>query len=557
MKILSIPWILATASAALAAAPSFSVEVVPVNSAELPALHSYAVAEAGGKWLLVGGRTNGLHLFVQSSNGGKTAPPDAFPAQMANTNAWVIDPATARAWARPLADLPDSIASHLAANNAQFVQDGDWLYVIGGYGKDKKTSKTVTFRYLTAIQVPEAIGAIVAHRPIGKFIHQTSAFVDCPLAGTNQYNSCVGPATQQCQQGPGWAQCMKDAQAGCAVAQQQTQNQCIAQVQAGDVQAFPTDTGYYAEVTGGGMRKVGKFYYLVFGQMFEGIYSVLESDYGKWPVNQVYTQRVAALWIAPNPLRAAVLRVIQQDPNDFQAPYNRRDLNVLPDLMPDGTPRISVHGGVFVPGRDTAYRQPIFIDKGDDPAGATVTVDTSYQQMMSQYECATLSLFNRSAAGGGEMIDVSFGGISLYYLDSKTHKFKMDEGLPFIDTLSSLSHAADGSWSEYARTQPLPARMGTDAQFIAAPGLPASANGVIYLDALKGRTKVGYVFGGIVAQIPEAGGPTDKYTKASNQLYEVWVNPAAPPASYWIPAAPSVQTAPLRVPQPEGPGAPQ
>ncbi|MGH9664560.1 MAG: hypothetical protein ACRD9L_09075, partial [Bryobacteraceae bacterium] len=549
MKILAVSLILAAATA-FAAPPSFSVELVPVDSSALPALHSYSVAEAGGKWLLLGGRTTGLHLFVQSSNGGATPPPDAFPAKMANTNAWVIDPAAGKAWSEPLAGLPATIADQLSANNAQFIQDGNWLYIAGGYGKDSKTGNTVTFPYLTAIQVRETIDAIVAHQPLNDFVQQTSIYVDCPLAGTNTYNACVGPATQKCQQGPGWAQCVKDAQAACAVEQQKTQNQCIAQVQSGNTQGLPTDTGYYATVTGGGMRKVGNVYYLVFGQDFEGLYSVAESDYGKWPVNQVYTQRVVALSFTPKPVGAAVLRVIQQDPNDFDAPYNRRDVNVLPDLTPDGTARISIHGGVFVPGQDTAYRQPIFIDKAEDPANATVTVDTSYQQMMSQYECATLSLFDRTGSGGGNMIDVSFGGISLYYLDSKTHKLKMDEGLPFINTLSSLSNAADGSWSEYARAQPLPARMGTDAAFIPAAGVESSPNGVIYLDALKQRTKVGYVFGGIVAERGEAGGSTDEYSKASNLLYEVWVDPSAPPANYWVPAAPPVRTAPRTVPTP-------
>lgn len=554
MRVLALAWMLVAAGAAVSAQPSFSVELVPVNSSALPALHSYSVAESGGKWLLIGGRTNGLHLFVQSSNGGTTPPPDAFPAQMANTNAWVIDPAAGTAWSEPLSGLPAAIADHLSANNAQFIQDGDWLYVIGGYGKDSQTGKTITFPYLTAIQVSKAIDAVVAKQPLNSFVQQTSTYVDCPQAGTNTYNACVGPATQKCQQGPGWSECVKKAQAGCAVEQQNTQNQCIAQVQAGNPQGLPTNTGYYATVTGGGLRKVGNVYYLVFGQDFEGLYSVAESDYGKWPVNQVYTQRVAALAFTPNPLSAAVLRVIQQDPNDFDAPYNRRDLNVLPDLTADGTPRISVHGGVFVPGQDTAYRQPVFIDKGDDPANATVTVDSSYQQMMSQYECATLPLFDRSTSGGGNMIDISFGGISLYYLDSKTHKLKMDEGLPFIDTLSLLSHAADGSWSEYARVKPLPARMGTEAQFIPLSGVQASTNGVIYLDAIKQKTKVGYVFGGIVAQRAEAGGPTDDYSKASNQLYEVWVDPSTPPAGYWTAAIPPARTAPRRVPTPPSSG---
>jgi len=526
------------ASAAVAATPSFTVDLVPVNGPTLPALHSYSAAEADGKWLLLGGRTNGLHLFVQSSNGGTTPPPDAFPSQTANTHAWVVDPVAGKAWSQSVTELPAAIASHLSANNAQFIQDGNWLYIVGGYGKEK-SGRPITFPYVTAIQVRETIKAIVAHQPIQKFISQTSTYIDCPRFGTNGFNTCQG-SQPQCATGPGWADCMKQQQTTCLAAQTKAQNQCIAQVQSGSTTGLPTNQGYYATVTGGGMRKLGSAYYLVMGQLFEGLYSVLEADYGKWPVNQVYTQRVTEFAFTPSPLSAAVLRVIQQDPNDFTAPYNRRDLNVVANLTPAGQPRIAVHGGVFVPGQDTAYRQPIFID------GDTVTVDTSYQQMFSQYECATMSLFDRRT--GGESIDVSFGGISLYYLDPKTHKLKMDEGLPFVDTLSSLHHAANGAWSEYARSQPLAAKMGTDALFLGAPGVAAAPNGVIYLDALKGRTKVGYVFGGILAQTAETNGNSAQYTKASNALYEVWVNPTAPPSGYWVPATPPARTAPRTAP---------
>jgi hypothetical protein len=547
MKILAVLLMLAATTCSFATEPTFSVELVAVNSAALPALHSYSLAQSEGKWLLFGGRTNGLHVFVQSSNNGTAPPPNAFPNQTANRLAWVIDPVAGKSWSHSLNGLARSIADHLAATNAEYIQDGDWLYVIGGYGLDGKTGNMVTFPYLTAIQGRATIDAILTGQPLSNFIQQISTYVDCPRYGTNAYEACFATASQKCQKGQGWEKCMKDAQTACLTQQQQKQNQCIQQAESGATQALPTNTGYYTTVTGGGMRKAGDIYYLVFGQDFEGLYSVAESDYGKWPVNQVYTQRVTALWIKPTPLSAAVLRVIQQDPNDINAPFNRRDLNVLPDLAPDGTTRISVHGGVFVPGQDTAYRQPIFIEKGEDPASATVAVDTSYQQMMSQYECATLSLFNR-ANGLGEMIDVSFGGISLYYVDRKTHKLKMDEGLPFIDSISLLSHAADGTWSEYVRLQPMPVRMGADALFIPAPGLEAAQNGVIYLDAIKKRTMVGWVFGGLLASRAEAGGPTDEYSKASNALYEVWVDPTPPPPNYWLPAVPPLRTAPRTAP---------
>ena len=547
MNILAVILMLSAAAKGMAAGPPFSVEMVAVNPTALPALHSYSLAQSNGKWLLFGGRTNGLHLFTQSSNNGTTPPPNAFPTEMANRLAWVIDPVALKSWSYPLTGLPQSIADQLSANNAESIQDGDWLYIIGGYGRDSKSGKMVTFPYVAVVQVGATINAILTHQPLNQFIQQISTYVDCPTFASNAYNTCFGAASQKCQTGPGWAQCMKDAQTACLTQQLQAQNQCIGKVESGATQGLPTNTGYYATVTGGGLRKVGDIYYLVFGQNFQGLYSVAEGDYGKWPVNQVYTQRVTALWIKPTPPSAAVLSIVQQDPNDFNAPFNRRDMNVLPDLTPDGTERIAVHGGVFVPGQDTAYRQPILIDNGADPSKVSVTVDKNYQQMISQYECATLPLFTQ-ATGGGDMIDVSFGGISLYYLDEKTDKLRMDEGLPFIDSLSALIHAADGTWSEYVRLKPMPDLMGADALFIPAPVVKKASNGVIFLDALKQRTMVGWVFGGIVASRPEAGGATDQYSKASNALYEIWVDPAPPPQNYWMPALAPARTAPRTVP---------
>jgi hypothetical protein len=48
-----------------------------------------------------------------------------------------------------------------------------------------------------------------------------------------------------------------------------------------------------------------------------GMYSLNEGDYGKWPVNQTYSESVLALGITPKPLTAAILQQAQQDPSDL------------------------------------------------------------------------------------------------------------------------------------------------------------------------------------------------------------------------------------------------
>jgi hypothetical protein len=538
---------LITVSGQTVAPPRFTVELVKVDSAALPALHSFSLGQANGKWLIVGGRTNGLHSFVQSSNGGKTAPSNAFPFTQANTNIWVIDPVEKKSWSIPVSDLPAdctgtgspqyNCADTLAANNAQSYQDGDTLYIIGGYGQNSKTGQMATFGSLTAIKVTEAIDAIIGGKSLAPFIQQTTTYFDCPQYASTQYNSCVGTGNKQCKTGPGWADCRKRVAANCRIQRAAATQTCINKVQSGKTEGLPTNTGYYAKVAGGGLERIGNTFYLVFGQQFEGLYSDLESDYGKWPTKQVYTERIAALQFMADPLAAAVLNVIQQDPSDSTMPYHRRDLNVLPALNPDGSQRIAVHGGVFVPGQDAAYQDPILIDNGANPMNVRVTVDKSYQQLMSQYDCATLTMFDSAAAGGGNMINVFFGGIGLYYVEPRTLKLKKDEGLPFINSITAMTHYANGSWSEFIRMAPMDGLMGADAKFVPDPTVAHAGDGVIYLDRLKNATLVGYIYGGIISDIGETGGDSQKFTRSSNALYEVHVRPSV--SRTWIRAIPS------------------
>lgn len=529
--------------------PRFTVELKSVDADDLPALQSFSLAKGSdGKWLIVGGRTNGLHPFVQSSNNGTTPPPNAFPIANANRRIWVIDPAARRAWSATLDGLPTQIADALSATNAQSRQEGNVLYIIGGYGWDSQKQQMTTFGLLNAIQVDETIKAVMNNSTLVNLIQQTGTYLDCPQFGVNAYNACdTDPKTGEgsCKPGPGWADCVKKVQARCRTQRQQAVGACVSCVQNGQTQcawngqtsAIPTVTGYYTKVTGGGLERVGNIFYLVFGQQFEGLYSILEGDYGKWPISQTYAEQVVALHFTQNPLAAAVLNVYQQDPNDLSAPYHRRDLNVLPALAPDGTTaRIVAHGGVFVPGQDSAYRQPVFIDNGSNPMSVKITVD-QYEQVMSQYECAVLQMFDRSGGSAGRMINVFFGGISLYYLDAKTGKLKIDSGLPFINSITSLTYNPDGSWSEYIRRAPMSGLMGSETKFVPLASVSAAGNGIIYLDAIQGNTMVGYLYGGILASQSKAQDASDagsKYTQASNALYEVWVSPAAPPQGYWV-----------------------
>ena len=55
---------------------NYSVKVKPVTINNLPGLHSFVVAQSTGKWLVIGGRKDGLHA---------RHPVNAFPAVSNNT----------------------------------------------------------------------------------------------------------------------------------------------------------------------------------------------------------------------------------------------------------------------------------------------------------------------------------------------------------------------------------------------------------------------------------------------------------------------------------------
>ena len=133
----------------------YRVELVPhdLGTGDIPSLHSYAKAQWDGKWLLIGGRTNGLHAFTQNGF-------ENFPIAFENEDIWVVDPVNQQTWRRSLGDDQSGLTlaqiDSLAVTNNQFAQVGDRLYITGGYGF-KTDFDYVTFDTLTSIDVPGLI----------------------------------------------------------------------------------------------------------------------------------------------------------------------------------------------------------------------------------------------------------------------------------------------------------------------------------------------------------------------------------------------------------------
>ncbi len=143
-------------STSFAQTTPFSVAIVPMEIEELGGLQAFAWGQANGKWLIVGGRLDGLH---------RRQPWAAFDEVGHNTNLLVVDPLTKEKWAAPLSSLPIGIQEQLSATNLEFQQNGDFLYVVGGYGYSATELDHTTYPNLCAIHVPNTIEAIISGNP--------------------------------------------------------------------------------------------------------------------------------------------------------------------------------------------------------------------------------------------------------------------------------------------------------------------------------------------------------------------------------------------------------
>jgi hypothetical protein len=123
----------------------FHISLEAVNIPELGGLHSFAFGQHDGKWLIIGGRLDGLH---------QRQPFAAFNKAGHNTQLFVIDPNSKQKWSVPLTELSASLQEQLSATNMQFKQSGNTLYLIGGYGYSAGRKDHITYDNLTAVHIP-------------------------------------------------------------------------------------------------------------------------------------------------------------------------------------------------------------------------------------------------------------------------------------------------------------------------------------------------------------------------------------------------------------------
>ena len=141
----------------------FEISLEPINVPNLGGLQSYAFGQANGKWLIVGGRLDGLH---------RRQPWAAFDEAGNNNQLIVVDPSSLEIWTAPLTPLPQPIMEQLSSTNLEFFQEGDYLYCLGGYGYSPTAGDHTTHDKLTAIKVSDVIDGIINSTDISPYFRQ-------------------------------------------------------------------------------------------------------------------------------------------------------------------------------------------------------------------------------------------------------------------------------------------------------------------------------------------------------------------------------------------------
>ncbi len=141
----------------------FTVHMEPMSVTDLGGLQAYAFGQHDGKWLIIGGRLDGLH---------RRQPWAAFDVAGNNNQLIVVDPIAKKRWTMSITSLSTALQEQMSSTNMEFHQDGDYLYIIGGYGFNAATNRRMTFNQLTAVDVPSVIDAVINSKSIVNHFRQ-------------------------------------------------------------------------------------------------------------------------------------------------------------------------------------------------------------------------------------------------------------------------------------------------------------------------------------------------------------------------------------------------
>jgi hypothetical protein len=471
MKPFLISFLLFSTSLIAAYRPPFTVEAHKDASHDFPGvpqIQSFAFGQWQGRWVFIGGRIAGYH-----SVGGGSAE---FLEKDANRDIWVVDSTVrpAKTYHLAVAQLPASLTpvkDQWTSAGLLYYHDSAKLYIAGGYGRDHD-GKWVTFPILSQVDLPSLISAVMNKRAVA--------------AGAVTF--LLSPLVQS---------------------------------------------------AGGELLKIpGGDFYLFMGHVFTGSYTAFEGqgEQNRVAVSQVYLNEIRRLKIECGP-HGLTVRLVEAYKNEDQ--FHRRDFNAFLFMTPQG-PGLAAFGGVFTPETQLEYSKPVYLLKGNAPV-----IEQTFDQKMNTYACARLLIYDKAE---DTMHVTLFGGISRYYWDGAENRFVENtrvgnksantylDGLQWSDQISTISKVMAAGREETIETvhvTPLPAFLGAEGVFIPLPQIQRIDKDSLILDLTalpRGKTLVGYIFGGIHAYpyqfpynksaAPYNSGATP--SKPSEMVLEVW-----------------------------------
>lgn len=180
MRSIIILWLILAGIALHAQDVPFRLSLDPVLISGLSGVQSFVYGHHDGKYLILGGRLDGLH---------RRQPPVAFDIPGHNTSLLVLDPAAGSFWTAPLSVLSSSHQEQLSSTNMAFQQIGETLYTVGGYGYSFAEGDHTTYPYLMAIEVPAVIAAVINGEMYADYFTQ---YYDSCFAVTGGHMDVIG-----------------------------------------------------------------------------------------------------------------------------------------------------------------------------------------------------------------------------------------------------------------------------------------------------------------------------------------------------------------------------
>lgn len=144
---------------------NFDFLLKPIEVNGLGGIQSYAIGIHQGKWVILGGRLDGLH---------RRQPFAAFDIAGHNNQIIIFDPIEKKVWKRAVSELPANLREPLSSTNMQFYQNSNILYLIGGYGYSGTLGDHTTYATLTAVDLEKLYTGIINNTDIKGAFRQIS-----------------------------------------------------------------------------------------------------------------------------------------------------------------------------------------------------------------------------------------------------------------------------------------------------------------------------------------------------------------------------------------------